>query len=161
MNGYNTEKSITCCFSGHRKIPYGFSDELEYRIACTIESLVMRGFRNFVNGGALGYDMMAALAVLDMKKRYPDIKLIMELPCEDQDRYWHMHDKTVYERILSEADEVVCTLKHYYNGCMHDRNRRMIDRSSVCVCYLTENSGGTYYTVMRAHRSGLEIINLA
>lgn len=161
MNGENTGKSITCCFSGHRKIPCGFAGELEYRLSCVLESLVMRGFRFFVNGGALGYDTMAALLVLDMKKKYPDIRLIMELPCGDQDKYWRPNDKSVYARILSEADEVVCISKHYYNGCMHDRNRRMIDRSSVCVCYLTEEKGGTYYTVMKAHKSGLEIINLA
>lgn len=161
MDGDNTKKSITCCFSGHRRIPGSLYDELEYRLSCTLESLVMRGFRYFVNGGALGFDTMSALLVLKMKNRYPDIKLIMELPCRDQDRYWRQQDKEVYAGILAGADEVLYTADSYYNGCMHERNRRMIDRSSVCICYLTEDSGGTYYTVMKAHSSGLEIINMA
>ena len=37
----------------------------------------------------------------------------------------------------------------------------MVDNSSVCVCYLNRESGGTAYTVDYARKNGLEIINLA
>ena len=48
----------------------------------------------------------------------------------------------------------------YAPGCMQKRNRYMADRSSVCVCWLSSETGGTYYTVRYAGRMGLEIINL-
>ena len=44
---------------------------------------------------------------------------------------------------------------------MQNRNRYMADRSSVCVCFLTEREGGTAYTVKCAQKRGLEILNLA
>ena len=37
----------------------------------------------------------------------------------------------------------------------------MVDRSSVCVCYLTQESGGTASTVKYALRKGLFVRNLA
>ena len=44
---------------------------------------------------------------------------------------------------------------------MHKRNRHLVDNSSICICYLTENSGGTFYTVNYAKKQGLTVINLA
>lgn len=51
-------------------------------------------------------------------------------------------------------------LRHIARGCMHERNRRLVDNSAVCVCYLTQPAGGTHYTVEYARRQGLSIINL-
>ena len=51
--------------------------------------------------------------------------------------------------------------RQYTRGCMHERNRHLVDNSSVCVCYLNRESGGTAYTVRYARERGLEIINLA
>ena len=66
-----------------------------------------------------------------------------------------------YERIKALADKVVYTSQEYTKGCMHKRNRHLVDHSSVCVCYLTKKDGGTAYTVDYAERQGLEVINLA
>ena len=43
---------------------------------------------------------------------------------------------------------------------MHKRNRHLVDNSSVCVCYLNRESGGTAYTVRYAKEKGLEIVNI-
>ena len=56
---------------------------------------------------------------------------------------------------------MVYTSQEYTKGCMHKRNRHLVDHSSVCVCYLTKKDGGTAYTVDYAERQGLEVINLA
>ena len=37
----------------------------------------------------------------------------------------------------------------------------MVDRSDICVCYLTGSGGGTAFTVKYARRRGLIIRNLA
>lgn len=68
---------------------------------------------------------------------------------------------TEYERIKAQADKVVYTAQQYTSGCMHRRNRHLVDNSSVCVCYLTKDSGGTAYTVQYAERQELKIINIA
>ena len=115
----------------------------------------------FGAGGALGFDTLAAQAVLKLKERYPDIKLILVLPCKTQTSGWRQTDIDEYERIKAAADKVVYTSEVYYRGCMHKRNRHLVDNSSLCICYLTEDRGGTYYTVNYAKENGLQIINLA
>lgn len=47
---------------------------------------------------------------------YPDIKLILVLPCKNQTRGWKETDIQKYEWIKSKADKVVYTSEHYYNG---------------------------------------------
>ena len=47
--------------------------------------------------------------------------------------------KAQHEHIKSSADEVIC----YHRGCMQRRNRYMVDHSSVCICYQTQDTGGT------------------
>ena len=70
-------------------------------------------------------------------------------------------EKNEYESIKGAASDVVCLAGHYYNGCMQKRNRYMVDRSAVCVCYLMSDKGGTVSTVNYAERKGLIIHNFA
>ena len=87
--------------------------------------------------------------------------LILVLPCLSQADRWSDKDKAVYEDIKSRADKVVYTSQEYFSGCMHRRNRHLVDNSSVCVCYQTKENGGTAYTVNYAKQKGLEVINVA
>ena len=122
---------------------------------------IEQGYRYFGCGGALGFDTLAAQTVLRLREIYPEIRLILVLPCRDQTRGWKQADVAEYDRIMKAADKVTYTSEQYYSGCMHKRNRHLVDYSSLCVCYLTEQSGGTAYTVNYARSQGLKIINVA
>ena len=74
---------------------------------------------------------------------------------------WSAEEQVRYAHITEQADEVICLAPHYFNGCMQIRNRYMVDRATVCVCYKTVGTGGTAYTVKEAKKRGLRIINLA
>ena len=134
-------------------------------VVSTLESelvkLIENGYCYFGAGGALGFDTVAVQTVLHLKEKYPHIKLILVLPCVDQAKSWSYEDKVVYENIKQKADKVVYTSKEYTRGCMHKRNRQLVDNSSVCICYLTENKGGTFYTVNYANTKQLKIVNVA
>ena len=52
-------------------------------------------------------------------------------------------------------------LSHTTLANVFKRNRHLIDNSSLCVCYLKEQSGGTVYTVTYAKAHGLNIHNIA
>lgn len=151
----------TCCFTGHRNIPPGEREELAQRLEKTILRLYQNGIRYFGAGGALGFDTLAARAVLRLREECPGIRLILVLPCPSQTKGWKPQDAAEYERIKSHADEVIYTSQEYTRGCMHKRNRYLVDHSGICVCFLTKDSGGTAYTVRYARTHGLEIINLA
>ena len=151
----------TVCFTEHRVIPALQREGLFLHLKSTILSLMSRGYRFFGAGGAWGFDTLAAMAVLEIRKQYPFIKLILVLPCYSQARYWKDSERKRYEQIKELADKVVYTSFEYTRGCMYRRNRHLVNCSSVCVCYLTKNVGGTAYTVAYAKRQGLEIINMA
>ena len=154
-------KEKTCCFTGHRDIPSGEYQKIFAKTEETIESLIKKGYLYFGAGGALGFDTIAAFAVLKLKEHYPDIRLILVLPCLSQTRGWSQEDIEIYEDIKQKADKVVYTSQDYTRGCMHKRNRHLVDNSSMCISYLTDDKGGTFYTVNYARSKGLTVINIA
>ncbi|MDO4757300.1 MAG: SLOG family protein [Parabacteroides sp.] len=153
-------QSRTVCFTGHRKIPPEKLETVARRLKETLIELIGKGYLYFGAGGALGFDTLAAQTVLELKAKFPQIKLILVLPCLSQADSWGIVDKRIYEQIKEKADKIVYTSREYTKGCMHKRNRHLVDNSSVCVCYLSENTGGTAYTVSYAESKSLLIINI-
>ena len=131
------------------------------RLEKAVQDAVDRGYRYFGCGGALGFDTLAAQTVLRLRESHPQIRLILVLPCKNQTKGWKEADIAEYERIIKAADKVTYTSEQYYSGCMQKRNRHLVDYSSLCICYQTELSGGTAYTVNYARSQGIKIINVA
>ena len=151
----------TCCFTGHRIIPLDQLESVTQRLRDAVIASIKEGYLYLGAGGALGFDTLAAQTVLDLKKDYPQIKLILVLPCRTQTRGWKQEDIEEYNRIMKAADKVVYTSQDYYSGCMHKRNRHLVDNSSLCICYLNSNTGGTAYTVDYAKSVGCRVSNIA
>ena len=154
------ERNTACCFTGHRNIPQRKSGQIQERLRNEIVTAIQNGYNFFYAGGAVGFDTMAAQAVLELKAQYPHIKLILVLPCVNQTDGWKQSDIDEYERIRDLADEVIYTSEEYKKGCMHKRNRYLVDHSSLCICYMTRKSGGTAYTVGYAENKGITIVNI-
>ena len=57
----------SCAFTGHRKLDDDFSPK---RLWDYIEFCIKEGATDFYNGMAQGFDLLAAEAVLMLKKRY-------------------------------------------------------------------------------------------
>ena len=152
----------SCCFTGHRSVPYSLENQLTHRIRDGIQYLNDKlGITTFYAGGAMGFDSLAAEAVIEQKKTNPDIRLVIVVPCRDQAERWSASAKARYAKINNSADKVICLAERYFQGCMYQRNRYMVDHSCACICYLTEPTGGTAYTVKYAREHGLRIFNLA
>lgn len=149
-----------CCFTGHRGVPKEHARLLPEALDALLTELYGKGIRVFRAGGALGFDTMAALSVLRLKNRYPDVKLELCLPCRDQASKWSLYSKMLYEKILKKSDEVRYAGDKYTSSCMFERNRMLVNGSHVCVAYYNGESGGTGYTYSYAQRSRIEIINL-
>lgn len=131
--GNNTVFEQTCCFTGHRVIPADVIPQLSCWLEGAVRGLIAEGIRFFGAGGALGFDTLAAETVLNLRREFPEIRLILVLPCRDQTRGWKQKDVARYERIRQAADKVVYTSEDYAPGCMHKRNRYLIDNSAVCI----------------------------
>jgi len=152
---------MTVCFTGHRKIEPEQMLLLPQQLDSVLESLIAQGATDFRAGGALGFDMLAALKVLEKKRKYPHLRLCMILPCRDQSKSWSERNQKIYRYVLSQADEVRYLFDTYTPSCMYERNRALVEESRICVAYCTEEQGGSAYTLRYAKRMGLEIINLS
>lgn len=155
------DKMKVACFSGHRNLPQDCT-ELQANLEKAIIGLIHSGVVFFGNGGAVGFDALAATTVLWLKEDYPHIRLVMVLPCppEQQSLRWNDEQKKRYYEILGQADKVRILSPQYTNSCMYDRNRHMVDNSAYLICYLREKRGGTFYTVNYAERQGIKILRL-
>ena len=154
------KKAITCCFTGHRQISPEIMTTLATELKSVLLQLIGDGFRFFCAGGALGFDTLAAETVLHLKMQYPKIRLILVLPCYEQTRGWKSEDVRRYEAIRQKADKVIYSAEHYTRGCMHLRNRYLVDYSAVCVAYCMRPTGGSAYTMAYARRQGVPVIRL-
>lgn len=159
MNDHDIDRC--CCFTGHRSLPYHRRPAIRQRLRTVLIQLIEQGVWCFGAGGALGFDTLAAQTVLELKEQYPQIRLVLVLPCKEQTRGWSAANTAEYSRILQQADKVVWLSERYYRGCMHVRNRRLVDSAQTCVCYYTGGEGGTAYTVGYAREKGRRILNLA
>ena len=149
-----------CIFTGHRDVSCD-SDALERALLRQIAALAADGYTDFISGGAMGFDLLAAEAVLALRPLYPDMRLIMILPCDNQDRAYSPGDKARYRALLEQADMVRYTAHDYYRGCMLARDRIMAEAAHHCLCWLTRSTGGTAYTVRQCVLRDVPITNLA
>jgi uncharacterized phage-like protein YoqJ len=160
INGDN--KAVTACFTGHRpdklqkeKLPL-IAETLNRELAACIRG----GHHRFICGMSRGFDLMCARAVLKAKWEYPNVFLELALPHADQADHWNEADKAAYLYIIERADLITCLSPKYVQGCMHARNRYMIDNSSLLIAYFDGTPGGTASTVELAEKREMEIHNL-
>lgn len=121
--------------TGHRQIPSAERLQVLSDLKKAIINCIEQGYQFFGAGGALGFDTLAAQTVLKLKNTYPKIQLILVLPCLSQASKWGDDDIAEYERIKKAADKVIYTSQEYRRGCMHKRNRQLVDMSSVCFFF--------------------------
>ena len=151
---------FTCCFTGHRQIPQEDMRSLYRELERVLDILIRSGVTHFRTGGALGFDTLAALTVLDRKKTDPSLTLELCVPCEEQTNGWSEEDTEIYNYIRSEADRVTVLHDKYVRGCMYDRNRYMVDGSHYCVAFCNKHRGGSAYTVKYAKSKGVKVVDL-
>ena len=157
MEGIN----FSCCFTGHRRIPREEMRDLYRELERVIDILIRSGVTHFRTGGALGFDTLAALTVLDKRKEDPRLTLELCIPCEDQTDGWGDEDIAIYKYVRAEADKVTVLHEKYVSGCMHERNRYMVDGCHYCVAYCNKLKGGSAYTVGYARSRGVKVVDLA
>ena len=162
-------KPITCCFTGHRpaKLPWGDREddprclELKARLAEAVRRAYDEGYRHFICGMALGCDFYFAEAVLALKADRPDATLEAAVPCPSQPDSWGEADRARYRRLLARCDYETMVQDHYSPGCMHRRNRYMVDHSALLIAVFNGQSGGTRSTVAYALSRGLALVELS
>lgn len=161
MEQTDIRKEKAAAFTGHRFIPYKTKRRLQAKLNEAVKACLQSDIRHFFCGMAVGFDMLAAEAVLEMKGKHPEIRLTAVVPFRNQSDRFSPEDKERYQSILSKADNVIMLGDIYFDGCYLRRNDYMLNRSCRIIAYFNgEPKGGTFYTCRRAERMGLKIDNL-
>lgn len=164
------KRAYTCCFTGHRpnKLPWGYREKgikfflFKIKLKKIIKQAIKNGYEYFISGMALGSDVICAEIVLELKKKYSNIKLECAIPCINQTEKWNYNSLLRYNNILSKADKITyVSYAKYFNGCMTKRNNYMINNSSLLIGIYNGYFGGTKQTIDIAKNKqiGIKIIN--
>lgn len=158
-------KERTVCFTGHRpeKLPgYGDADNsilnmlksmLYYRIYMAAQS----GYEYFISGLARGVDLWAAAAVIDIKQKFPDIKLVCAKPFPEHGGNFKGTDLWNLNNVLEKADDIICVSGCYSKDCYRMRNCYMVDNSSCLIAVVDNYKSGTGQTISYARKKGLDV----
>lgn len=161
--------SLSCCFTGYRpqKMPFLIDDDnpqfkkFENMLVAKILELINAGCTTFYTGMAMGFDIIAAEAVL-LAKEVTDtpVELYAVIPYKNQDKSFPYDWKSRYERIIKKCDKAILLCDSYNRTCFFLRNQFMVDNSDIVLTYFDGKSGGTKSTVDYAARKGRQVINL-
>ncbi len=151
----------SACFTGHRQLTEDALRHAIEAVAAQVTRLASEGITHYYAGGAIGFDLAAAVTVLNLKQTIPALTLTLALPCQNHMDKWRRVDRELFARVMARADRVIYVSESYFRGCMQVRNRYMVERSAVCLAYLTACRGGTYHTVLCAKKMGIPVIHLA
>ena len=158
----------TCCFTGHRaeKLPWKLNEldpaclALKRRLSDALAALYDAGYRHFICGMATGADLYFGEAVVALRQERPDVTLEAAIPYDGQAAQWPAALKKRYFRLAEECDERTILHAVYTPTCMMERNRYMVDRSSLLLAVYNGTAGGTQSTLLYAMRAGIEIVRL-
>ena len=131
-----------CAFTGYRpqKMPFGFNEsdprciDFKRRVKETIQALYDMGYRHFISGGALGMDMFAAEAVLELRARH--------------------------DRLFAQADITTATGHAYTRSAMFRRNHYLVDNADLLLAAYDGQPGGTAMTCELARRFDVPVMKI-
>ncbi|MEG2366043.1 MAG: SLOG family protein [Alistipes sp.] len=152
----NFDRTQTVAFTGHRT----YDGRANAALLEVLQQLYTEGFRTFMSGMAVGFDLAAAEAVEVLRAAHTDVQLLCAVPFVGQERHFSPADQVRYRALLARADEVIYVCESYCPECYALRNNWLVDRASVVVAWYVGSAGGTRQTVQRARRAQLRIENL-
>lgn len=155
------QKTQSAAFTGHRFISYSKYPALKASLRQTIKAFYTQGIHNFYCGMAIGFDTLAAEAVLSLKTELQELALIAVVPYRGQCEKWSDTNRSRYNTILCKADQTILLSENYYQGCLLRRNDYMLSQSSCVIAYFDgNNEGGTFYTCQKAAELSLPVKNI-
>lgn len=151
--------TFTVSFFGHREIENRW--EIDKYLAEEIETLIRtKEYVEFLVGRDGEFDILAASAVKRAQEKldYGNSSLVLVLPRETKE---YRDNKASFEKYYNEIEICEEANAAYYKAQFQVRNRLMVERSDMVICFITRQSGGAYQAVEYAKRLNKEIHNIA
>ena len=149
----------TVSFFGHRRIESGA--DIETKLDALLHDIItQKEYVEFLIGRDGEFDLLAAAAIRRAINRYGcgNTHFSLILP------YMRAEYRQNKREFLDYYDEVeICgkSAHSHPKAAIQIRNRIMVDRSDLVVCYVQRRSGGAYQTIKYAKKCKKEMICLA
>ena len=134
---------------------------VEERLEEIIRSLMCdKEYIDFVVGRNGDFDQYVSSTVLRCKKNYRDdnSSLVLVLPYASAE---YANNQDYYEEYYDDIEVSFEASKAHPKAAIQIRNREMVDRADLIVCYIERKNGGAYKTIQYAEKIGKPIINIA
>lgn len=152
----NDNRDITVSFTGHRT----YRHECDDALTAAVERLYGEGYRTFMTGMAVGFDLAAGECVLSLRDHFCGLRLVCVVPFRGMESRFAQADRERFGRLMQMADATVVLADEYTPEVYRRRNDFLVDNASAVLAYFDGRAGGTAYTVARAKRDGLRVENL-
>ena len=145
-------------FFGHRYIDNMFL--VEERLEKHIRRLMQeKQYVDFLVGRNGDFDQIVSSTVKRLKRSYRDDNsyLVLVLPYGTAE---YENNQEYFEEYYDESEVSYEASKAHPKSAIQIRNREMVDRADLIICYIEEKHGGAYQTIKYAEKAGKTIINL-
>ena len=137
-----------CTFFGHGEC-YGLDAEV---LRSAIEDLIKQGVTEFLVGHQGQFDAMVRSCLKSLQLQYPEIRYSVVLAyLPTRKREFEDFSDTMYPEGIESV---------HPKFAIDWRNRYLLDRADVCLCYVNHAFGGAYKFARMARNRGLQVINL-
>lgn len=149
---------FTVSFFGHRRI-YN-SCKIEERLETIIKELLsQKEYVEFLVGRNGDFDFIVSSAILRIRKEYYEhnSSLVLILP------YMIAEYRDNIKTFSEYYDEIEISLEAsnaHYKSAIRIRNKEMVDRSDLVICYVENSRGGAYNALCYAQKKNKVVINL-
>ncbi|MEE0946550.1 MAG: hypothetical protein U0M42_06985 [Acutalibacteraceae bacterium] len=149
---------FTVAFFGHRYIdnPFKVEELLEEHIRKLIDE---KEYVDFLVGRNGEFDQYVSSTVLRVRKNIRDdnSSLVLMLPYPTAE---YINNQNYFEDYYNDIEISYAASKTHPKSAIQIRNREMVDRADLIICYIKHNEGGAYKTVKYASKQNKPIINL-
>lgn len=159
----------TCFFCGHTWPVFlqtlTFQNKLERKVKKEIEKAYGRGYRYFLASGALGFDMIAARAVVDFRDAgHPDAELHLLARDDGRQREYERLAQKGFPSVFTRADKVEYLHRDDGPVALHQRLNIISLYSSLGIFYynfdIVDHVAGTYSFFRSTATEGMRLVNL-
>lgn len=150
--------TYTVSFFGRREVENFFV--IEQRVEELVRNLLReKEYVEFLVGRNGEFDQLVASTVLRLKRLVggDNSSLVLVLPYMTAE---FANNQDSFESYYDEIEVSDAAAGKHFKAAIQTRNREMIERSDLVICYVTHNSGGAYRSIQYAKKQGKEIINV-
>lgn len=151
--------TYTVTFIGHRYIDNMF--RIESRLEDIIRDLIQEHeYVEFLVGRDGEFDQIVSSTVLRVKRQVgnKNSALVWVMPYP---RAEYENNAESFDNYYDEIEVCEESSRAHFKGAIQIRNRHMVDRASLLICYVEHESGEAYQTLQYAKKQEKKIINLA